>query len=42
MLGVPVVHLLSETHHPGHPLHPQARRGEDGWPVYDAGQEPLL
>jgi uncharacterized protein (DUF488 family) len=42
MLGMPVVHLLSVKDHPVHPLHPEARPGEDGWPVYDAGQEPLL
>lgn len=38
---VPVVHLLSQTDHAEHPLHPDLRRGEDGWPVYDAGQPPL-
>lgn len=42
MHGTPVVHLLSELQHPAHPLHPEARRGEDGWPVYDGGQTPLL
>ena len=40
--GTPVVHLLSERDHPAHPLHPDARPGEDGWPVYDGGQAPLI
>lgn len=40
--GTPVTHLLSESNHPDHPLHPDLRRGEDGWPVYDGGQPPLL
>lgn len=35
MLGTPVIHLLSDTDHQQHPLHPQVRRGDDGWPVYD-------
>ena len=39
--GTPVVHLLSETSHPDHPLHADARRDDDGWPVYDGGQAPL-
>ena len=35
MQGTEVVHLLSTTNHQAHPLHPNARVGEDGWPVYD-------
>lgn len=37
MLGVDVVHLMNERDSQVHPLHPGARRDEDGWPVYDAG-----
>ena len=40
--GTPVVHLLSERDHPAHQLHAEARIGEDGWPVYDGGQAPLI
>lgn len=40
--GEPVVHLLSATDHPAHVLTAEARPGEDGWPVYDAGQPPLV
>jgi uncharacterized protein (DUF488 family) len=40
--GVPVVHLLGETDHREHPLHADARAGDDGWPVYDGGQLPLV
>ena len=39
---VDVLHVLSETKRDPHPLHPDARRGDDGWPVYDGGQAPLL
>ena len=39
--GTPVLHLLSPTNHAPHPLHPEVRAGDDGWPVYDAGQAPL-
>jgi uncharacterized protein (DUF488 family) len=39
--GTPVVHLLSEGEHPGHPLHPDVRADGDGWPLYDGGQPPL-
>jgi uncharacterized protein (DUF488 family) len=39
--GVTVVHLLSSTNHPTHPLHPDVRADEDRWPVYDGGQAPL-
>jgi uncharacterized protein (DUF488 family) len=39
--GVEVVHLLSPTNHPVHPLHPDVRAGTDGWPVYDGGQQRL-
>ena len=42
LLSTPVVHLLSVKDHPAHPLHPDVRRGDDGWPVYDGGQQPLL
>ena len=42
MLSTPVVHLLSVKDHPAHPLHPEVRAADDGWPVYDAGQQPLL
>ena len=38
----PVIHLLAQSNHAAHPLHPEARRGEDGWPVYDGGQVPLI
>ncbi len=41
LLGAKVIHLLSPQQHDPHPLHPEVRRGEDGWPVYDGGQEPL-
>ena len=41
LLGVEVVHLLSADNHAAHVLHPEVRRGEDGWPVYDGGQTPL-
>ena len=40
--GVEVVHLLSATDHPSHVLTAEARPGDDGWPVYDAGQPPLV
>lgn len=39
--GTPVVHLLSASSHAGHPLHPDVRVGDDGWPVYDGGQQTL-
>jgi len=39
--GVPAVHLLSTDNRPAHPLHPDVRAGDDGWPVYDGGQPPL-
>ena len=39
--GTDVVHLLSADNHAAHPLHPELRRGDDGWPVYDAGQARL-
>ena len=42
VLSTRVVHLLSIKDHPEHPLHPDVRRGDDGWPVYDGGQQPLL
>jgi uncharacterized protein (DUF488 family) len=40
--GVEVVHLLSTTNHAEHPLHDDVRAGDDGWPVYDGGQIPLV
>ena len=40
--GVEVVHLLAAGNHARHPLHADARPGEDGWPVYDGGQIPLV
>lgn len=40
--GVEVVHLLGADNHAAHVLHPDVRRGEDAWPVYDGGQEPLV
>lgn len=40
--GVDVVHLLGVGNHGEHPLHPEARAGQDGWPVYDGGQVPLV
>ena len=42
LFSTPVIHLLSGSEHPAHPLHPEVRRGDDGWPVYDAGQQPLV
>ena len=42
LAGTPVVHLLDERKHQPHPLHPQVRPGDDGWPVYDVGQQELL
>jgi uncharacterized protein (DUF488 family) len=39
--GTAVTHVLSATNHAPHPLHPEVRAGDDGWPVYDAGQETL-
>ena len=42
LAGTPVVHLLDEGTHQPHPLHPQVRAGDDGWPVYDVGQQELL
>lgn len=35
--GIPVVHLLGRGRTENHRLHPAARRGADGWPVYDVG-----
>jgi uncharacterized protein (DUF488 family) len=40
--GVQVVHLLGASNHGAHPLHDDVRAGEDGWPVYDGGQAPLV
>lgn len=42
LLATPVVHLLSTDNHAAHPLHPELRKGDDGWPVYDAGQARLV
>ena len=39
---VEVVHLLSPGRSQRHLLHPAARRGDDGWPVYDVGVQPEL
>jgi uncharacterized protein (DUF488 family) len=33
--GAEVEHLLGPGQHAPHALHPDARAGEDGWPVYD-------
>jgi uncharacterized protein (DUF488 family) len=41
MLGTAVLHLLSATNHAPHAVSDDARRGDDGWPVYDAGQPRL-
>ncbi len=35
--GVEVVHLLQEGQSASHELHGSARRGRDGYPVYDVG-----
>jgi uncharacterized protein (DUF488 family) len=35
--GTEVVHLLSTTNHQAHPLHPNVRADDEGWPVYDVG-----
>lgn len=35
--GTEVVHLLSTTSHQAHPLHPNVRPDDEGWPVYDVG-----
>jgi uncharacterized protein (DUF488 family) len=41
--GTPVVHLMAPGPGEGHRLHPAARAGDDGWPVYDVGVAvPLL
>jgi uncharacterized protein (DUF488 family) len=41
--GRQVVHLLKAGHAEAHELTPFARRGDDGWPVYDVGvSAPLL
>ncbi|HLU34071.1 MAG TPA: DUF488 domain-containing protein [Natronosporangium sp.] len=37
MRGVEVVHLLQPGQSQPHRPHPAARRGDDGWPVYDVG-----
>ena len=42
LLGFDVTHLLSASEHRPHVLHPEVRAGDDGWPVYDAGQPPLV
>lgn len=34
--GTSVVHLFEPRVHRGHALHPAARSGDDGWPVWDA------
>jgi hypothetical protein len=35
MRGARVVHLLDAGRRQDHRLHPTARLGDDGWPVYD-------
>ncbi len=40
--GAPVVHLVAADDSTPHPIHPDVRRDDDGWPVYDGGQPPLL
>lgn len=43
MRGVEVVHILGPQKTEPHRLNPAARRGDDGWPVYDVGVDrPLV
>ncbi len=42
LAGTPVVHLMAPGRAEPHRLHPAVRRGDDGWPVYDAGIQPEL
>lgn len=37
LAGLPVIHLLGPGKAQDHPLSPNVRVGEDGWPVYDQG-----
>lgn len=39
--GTGVLHLLAADSVAEHPLHPDVRAGDDGWPVYDGGQPQL-
>jgi uncharacterized protein (DUF488 family) len=39
--GVDVVHLLDVNSRQPHKPEPSVRRGDDGWPVWDAGVQPL-
>ncbi|CAN5833933.1 hypothetical protein BH24ACT3_BH24ACT3_02340 [soil metagenome] len=41
LVGTEVVHLLDAGKHQPHPLHPDVRADDAGWPVYDRGQEGL-
>jgi uncharacterized protein (DUF488 family) len=41
LLGTSVVHVLGVGNLSPHVVHPESRSGDDGWPIYDAGQPRL-
>lgn len=42
LAGEPVLHLFDVGKHEPHRLHEAARRDDEGFPVYDAGEGPLF
>jgi uncharacterized protein (DUF488 family) len=42
MRGAEVTHILGPGTTQAHKPHPEMRRGEDGYPVYDLGEKPLF